>query len=46
MKDGAECPLVSLLDLTMDWDIGATHNIFEGGKKGSLVDGGRPTEKI
>jgi hypothetical protein len=45
MRDGAYFPSVRLLDLTMDWGIQATHNLSEGGKKGSMVDRGRPVEK-
>jgi hypothetical protein len=44
MRDGADCPSVRLLDLTTDWEIRATHNLVEGGKKGSVVDRGRPGE--
>jgi hypothetical protein len=46
MRDGVDCPSVRLLDLTMDWGIRATHNLVEGGKKGSVVDRGRPAEKM
>jgi hypothetical protein len=45
MRDGADCPSVRLPDLTTDWGIQATHNLVEGGKKGSVVDRGRPAEK-
>jgi hypothetical protein len=45
MKDGEDYPSVRLPDLTMDKGIRATHNLTKGGKKGSMVDGGRPAEK-
>jgi hypothetical protein len=45
MRDGENCPLVRLPDLTMDWGIRAAHNIAEGGNKGSVVDRGRVAEK-
>jgi hypothetical protein len=40
MRDGADCPSVWLPDLTTDGGIRATHNLAEGGKKGSVVDRG------
>jgi hypothetical protein len=45
MRDGADCPSIRLPDLTMDWGIRATCNLVDGGKKGSMVDRGRPAKK-
>jgi hypothetical protein len=44
MRDGANCPSVWLPDLTMDGGIRATCNLAEEGKKGSMVDRGRPAK--
>jgi hypothetical protein len=40
MRDGEDYPLVWISDLTMDGGIRSTHNLVEGGKKGSMVDRG------
>jgi hypothetical protein len=46
MRDGVDYPSIRLLNLTTDRDIQATHNLAEGGKKGSMVGKGRPAEKM
>jgi hypothetical protein len=41
MRDGVDYPSVWLPGLTTNGGIRATHNLVEGGKKGSVVDKGR-----